>query len=131
VNKPPEKVVIDSSVLFAALFRGSDAAVSALCGRQLVTSAVSHAELLYRGMQSGTQLEYVSAGLDRLSICVFAVHTSQAIAAASLRQFGGGISLSPEAWFCFGLAQSLECPVVTSDPAWLELRVGVPVVFVQ
>jgi PIN domain nuclease of toxin-antitoxin system len=131
VNKSSEKVVIDSSVLFAALFRGSDAAVNALAGRQLVTSAVSHAELLHRAMQSGISLEHVSAVLDRLSICVFAVHTSQAIAAASLRRLAGGISLQPEAWFCFALAQSLECAVVTADPAWRELRVGVPIEIVE
>ena len=131
MNSSAEKAVIDSSVLFAALFRGSDAAVSALSGRQLVTSAVSHAELLYRGMQCGTQLEYVSAVVDRLSIGVVAVQASQAIAVASLRHQGGGMNLQPEAWFCIALAQSLECPVLTSDPAWRELRVGVPIEFVE
>ena len=124
-------LVVDASAIIAFLvgepftrFEGER------LGNALI-SAVNLSEVLARLPEIGVPESETSAAVSRLNLRVVAFDETQARATARLRPLTrqAGLSLGDRA--CIALGSAEGCPVVTADPAWANLDLGVEVILIR
>jgi PIN domain nuclease of toxin-antitoxin system len=122
-----DRYVLDASALLAALFGepGSDAVDAMLADS--VIGAVNFSEVIAKLNERGVPDEEASASLAELDLTIVPFDREQAEIAGRLRAATrtGGLSLGGRS--CLALAISLNARAVTTDRAWAEIAVGVPV----
>jgi ribonuclease VapC len=124
-------VVADASVIIALLVGEpiTNFDPERLAGAAI--SAVNLAEVLARLQEFGTPEGDAVAAIARLDLRVVPFDEPQALIAARLRSATrrAGLSLGDRA--CLALGHRLGYPVVTADPIWASLNLGVQVVAIR
>lgn len=124
-------VVLDASVIVAAVLRepGGDRAVGH--ARSPLVSAVNYAEVCTRLTDVGMKSETIEGALGMLRLDVVAFDKEQADRVAALRPATrtAGLSLGDRA--CLALAASREAVALTADHAWRDLKLPVRIEFVR
>jgi ribonuclease VapC len=121
------EAVLDASALLAFLQNEPGAEeVAAVLSRSCI-SAVNLAETLSKLVEYGKPLDAVSYQMERLRIPVIPFDAEQAKLVASLWQATRvvGLSLGDRACLAVGLKTGL--PVLTTERAWAQVKVGVDV----
>jgi ribonuclease VapC len=122
------KVVLDASAILAMLFeeRGAEVFTDEVLKDALV-STVNLAEVQSKLVKMGADPE--DAWEDALSLGVEpeSYSTGQAKIAGSLIAKTEKLGLSLGDRSCLALAIALKAPVYTTDQAWRNLKVGVPI----
>jgi ribonuclease VapC len=125
------KFVLDSSAVLAALHKepGGERVLSNL--GDAVISAVNFAEVVSTLARTGGDLSQVLSDLHDLIPDIRPFDSEQALAAGELaaRAKDQGLSLGDRA--CLSLAKTLGIPVLTADPSWAALSVGVSVELIR
>jgi PIN domain nuclease of toxin-antitoxin system len=126
--------VLDASALLAHLLAepGGDVVRDTLAEQAAVMSAVNWAEVLSRLASAGADPYEVAQRLasqvalgDVLTVIALEDSDGPAIARLRPRTRHLGLSLADRA--CLALAQRLELPVLTTDRAWAQLKIGVEI----
>ena len=119
------KVVLDASAVLAALNRepGGELVLTRL--DEAVISAVNFAEVVSRLTRTGGDIEHILSDLQQLLPDIRPFNANQALAAGLLHSPTRDLGLSFGGRACLGLAISLGLPVLTADPSWAKLELGV------
>lgn len=125
------KVVLDSSAVIAALNKGvgADNVLSRLS--EATISAVNFAEVVSMLGQAGGDIANILSDLQELLPDIRPFDANHALAAGLLHSPTRNLGLSFGARACLGLAISLGVPVLTADPAWAKLNLGVEIEVIQ
>lgn len=120
-------VVLDASAVLAVLRAepGFEAIVFQMAGALL--STVNQAEVVGKLAGCGTSAAVIDEALGTLGLELVPFDPALARAAGLLRPVTKthGLSLGDRA--CLALAQARGLPAITTDRAWAELDVGIPV----
>jgi PIN domain nuclease of toxin-antitoxin system len=121
------KVVLDSSAVIAALNKepGADKVLSSLS--EATISAVNFAEVVSKLGQSGGDIAQILSDLQELLPDIRPFDANHALAAGLLYSPTRDLGLTFAGRACLGLAISLGVPVITADPAWAKLNIGVAI----
>jgi PIN domain nuclease of toxin-antitoxin system len=125
------KVVLDASSVLAALNKepGGDLVLTRL--GEAVISAVNFAEIVSRLTRTGGDIEHILSDLQQLLPDIRPFNASQALATGLLHSPMRDLGLSFGGRACLGLAISLGVPVLTADPTWSKLDIGVQIELIQ
>jgi PIN domain nuclease of toxin-antitoxin system len=125
------KVVLDASSVLAALNKepGGDLVLTRL--DEAVISAVNFAEIVSRLTRTGGDIEHILSDLQQLLPDIRPFNASQALATGLLHSPMRDLGLSFGGRACLGLAISLGVPVLTADPTWSKLDIGVQIELIQ
>lgn len=120
--------VFDASAIIAILFNeaGAQTALQSLAGAQVSTVNVAETigDFVKRGRSSAEALSVI----ETLNLTFVSPDAEQARRAGEMQPIKG-LSLGDR--FCIALAQSVGAPVVTSDRAWAQAPIGVPVELIR
>jgi ribonuclease VapC len=121
------EAVLDASALLAFLRNEPGAEEVAAVLRLSCISAVNLAETISKMVEYGKPLDDVGHQIERLRIPVIPFDAEHAKLVASLWKSTreAGLSLGDRA--CLALGLKTELPVLTTDRAWANLKVGVSV----
>ena len=121
------RVVLDASAVLAMLNvePGGDV-VADFIGRARISS-VNVIEVLTRLVDKGQSFADARRTFAMLQLDIEPVDADLAYAAAALRSLTKSKGLSLGDRVCIALAQRLSVPVLTSDTAWTDIKVGVDV----
>jgi PIN domain nuclease of toxin-antitoxin system len=121
------KVVLDASAILAALNKepGGDLVLTRL--DEATISAVNFAEVVSRLGRTGRDIAHILSDLQELLPDIRPFNASQALAAGLLHSPTRDLGLSFGGRACLGLAISLSIPVLTADPSWSKLDIGVQI----
>lgn len=124
---PGEMMVLDASALLAFLRRetGWEAVSDALEGARM--SSVSWSETVQKLRQHGGETRGLLPLLTQLGLTVSAFDMRDAERAADLWPHTRARGLSLEDRACLALAQKLGATALTTDRAWADLSLRVPV----
>lgn len=125
------KVVLDSSAVIAALNKeaGAEKVLSHLS--EATISAVNFAEVVSKLGQSGGDIAHILSDLQELLPDIRPFDANHALAAGLLYSPTRELGLTFAARACLGLAISLGVPVMTADPSWAKLKIGVEIEILQ
>ena len=120
-------VILDASAVLAFLRRepGAERVEPRLPGARM--SAVNHAEVLQKGIETGATMDDVRSAVALLQLEIVPFDAEQAALAAALwpRVRPKGLSLADRC--ALALALRLERPVLTADREWGRLEIGVEI----
>ena len=124
-------IVLDSSALLALLFFEPGCERVAEVAPRSCMSTVNLGEVLGRLARDGRALDAVLDRLDQMGIVWIDFDRELAIGAAALLlpTMPWGLSLGDRA--CLALARLHDLPVVTADPTWSKLALGIRVEVVR
>lgn len=122
--------VVDSSAVLAKLFKERIAETFDFYSNALIGS-VNLAEIVTKLQDSGVDDHMIDAVLAPLQLSVEPFDEAQAILAGKLRAStrSKGLSLGDRA--CIALAMVKGATVVTTDKAWAEMDLPVPVMLIR
>ena len=122
------QVVLDASAVLALLFgeAGADVVAQACIGGALLSSA-SYAEASGVLVARGLARNLAEETLDVLGVEVVAFDKAQALETGWLKRIASDARLSLGDRCTLALARTLGLPVLTADPAWAGLAIGVEV----
>jgi PIN domain nuclease of toxin-antitoxin system len=125
------KVVLDASAILAALNKepGGDLVLTRLDDATI--SAVNFAEVVSRLTRTGGDIAHILSDLQELLPDIRPFNATQALAAGMLHSPTRDLGLSFGGRACLGLAISLGVPVLTADPNWTKLDLGVQIELIQ
>jgi ribonuclease VapC len=125
--------VLDSSAYLALvhLEAGHEEVARRLINTACVMSAVNVAEALSKQTEIGVPTAEALALLQLIGVQIEPFGSDDVVLTASLRQQTRtyGLSLGDRA--CLALSLRLHCPVLTADPLWSKLDIGVNVVQIR
>jgi PIN domain nuclease of toxin-antitoxin system len=123
--------VLGASALLAFLFRAPGHTQVATIFHEACISAVNLAEVLGRFARDGQEVAHVLERLMTAGLVVVPFSREQAVRVAALlpitRPFG--LSLGDRA--CMALALTLNCPAMTTDRTWLQVKTDVTVLSIR
>lgn len=120
-------VVLDASALLALLNQEAGHAMVASLVPVAAMSTVNLAEVVARLADRGMTASDIHDALDNLGFEPMPYDSDLAYAAGLLRPTTRAYGLSLGDRACLALAQRLRVPVLTSDQAWRDLRIGVEI----
>ena len=120
-------MILDASALLAVLQceRGAEVIAPRMAGAAI--STVNLAEAVTKMRERGWNEADADMAVAQLELITCDFDASQALRAAHLRPLTRhkGLSLGDRA--CLALAAVLGCPALTTDRAWAELDLGIPI----
>ena len=121
------KLVLDSSAVLAALNKepGGEQVLSRL--KDAAISAVNFAEVVSKLAQTGGDISQVISDLQDLLPDIRPFDAAQALASGLLGSPIRDLGLSLGDRACLALGKHLGVPILTADPAWEKLDVGVKI----
>lgn len=121
------RVVLDATAILALLGEEAGAGMVRAHAGEAIVSAVSIAEVLETQIRRGYPAERAAERLAAMPWRVVAFDASMARLAAELapKTRAAGLGLAERA--CLALAQLLDLPVLTADPAWTQLRLDITI----
>ncbi len=124
-------MVWDASALLVLLQRepGWEALAARLAGSSM--SAVNLSEVAARLLGAGGHPPTTREILDTLPLDIHDFSSDQAYRAAELREATKHLGLSLGDRACLALGLELDSPVLTADRAWLELDLGVEILYAR
>jgi ribonuclease VapC len=125
------KVVLDSSAVIAALNKEPGGIhVLARLG-EAVISAVNFAEVVSTLARTGGDITHVISDVQELLPEIRPFDAKQALVAGMLDARTLKLGLSSGGRACLALAKCLDVPVLTADPTWANLDIGVKIELVR
>ena len=120
--------VLDASALLTAIYeeRGS-ARVADFMVEGAAISAVNVAEVAAKLHEGGQQDAAIQAMITSLRLEIVPFDTILAYRAGALRLVTRSLGLSLGDRACLALAQQLGVPAITTDRAWSELPLDIPI----
>ena len=120
-------VVLDASAVLAFLRRepGAERVEPRLPGARM--SAVNHAEVLQKGIETGATMDDVRSAVALLQLEIVPFDAEQATLAAALWPSARPKGLSLADRCALAVALRLERPVLTADREWGILQIGVEI----
>jgi ribonuclease VapC len=124
-----KQVVLDASALIAFVGeeQGADQVETVI--RAATVSAVNWAEVLQRADRAGADATLAADTLKGLGVRIEPSGEDDAVRAARLQRDNPALSLGDR--FCLALAQRLEQPAYTADPAWKKAVTTAKVVLIR
>ncbi len=123
--------VLDASAVLAFVLDepGGNEVSKCLAGGRW--SAVNYAEVLTRLAELSGSLEETRLRIDRLELEIVPLDAELAALTASLRPATRKYGLSIADRACLAVAMSSRSPVITADPSWNQLDVGVEIIQIR
>lgn len=120
-------IVLDASSVLALLNQETGHTVVASIMKVAAMSTVNLAEVVARLADKGMTASDIHEALDNLGFEPVPFDSDLAYATGLLRPTTRAFGLSLGDRACLALAQRLRVPVLTSDQAWRDLRIGVEI----
>ena len=125
------QVVFDSSAILAYLNQEPGADLVLSLAPRAIVSSVNATEVQSWQIRKGAELKRAWENVAVSVRSIVAFDAAQAEIAGSLIQQTAAFGLSLGDRACLALAIATGCPVYTSDRAWAQLQVGVPIHLVR
>lgn len=121
--------ILDASAVLAYLRRepGWDLVERTLSTEETFISAVNQAEVITKLADKGLPKSDIQAVLNCLKLQVLDFGTQLALETGLLRPQTRAFGLSLGDRACLALAKDMNLPVLTTDQAWVALKLGVTV----
>jgi PIN domain nuclease of toxin-antitoxin system len=122
-----ENVVLDASALLAFINQEPGGEVVAESLDRAVISAINLSEVIAKFVDKKVPESVIQRFVAQLRVEVIPVDQEQAVTAGLLRSQTKSVGLSLGDRVCLALALQQNCPVLTTDRAWGEVKLGIEV----
>jgi PIN domain nuclease of toxin-antitoxin system len=124
-------IVLDASVVMAFFKQepGWDSVATHL--RSSAVSTVNAAEVMSRFADVGSDPDFVHQQLVATECEIVPATVAHALIAARLRPLTRHLGLSLGDRICLALAIERQCPALTADRNWANLKIGIPIQLIR
>ncbi len=119
--------VLDASAVFAVLQKERGAELVMACLHDALLCAVNYAEAVSKLAERSVPADLAAAAIQKLGAAVVAFDGDLAARAGALRARTRHLGLSLPDRACLALAERERAPVMTGNPKWARIDIGVPI----